>query len=607
MFNKKILSGILSAAMLISTVTVAAAGFSDVENDPTVAWAVPYINEMTEKGYIKGYEDGTFKPNNTISKTEALILLSRMIGVNDSSFQDSVDLAVEEYSSVLSKYSTNYAKEVSFLLYAGILDADELDTYISSSNKNTALKRYEAAILLTKLLGAEEEVKTNAFVSSSYADTVEIPDSARAYVEYVKTQGIMQGMGNNDQGQPMFSPNTSVTRSQMAKMLCALIDVIDLSSEVGSVVATDSFNEKITVTINGNDIVYNVTDSTRLKINGADVALTKIKKGMHVKVTHIAGKVALIENQAAIEDTVLYGIVASTKESGGTQTVIIADANDKTKKESYILADGAKIRVGGAIDLFSKVKANDYVALTIEDGLVSILEVIDKTTTLYGTLVSVDIKGEITFLNVEDSDGNLSECEVSSEEVQISRNSLDASLSDLIAGDTVSLRMTYGKVTRIQASSQKKNNSGSIEYITHSVNGTKIGINSGDDINEYKVHKSVKVIVDSSETASVYDLRPGTDINIQLESQEIVRIEAASTVVKTQLNGIVKNVNATYGLIVVIDNGVEYSVYANGNTKIIDSVTGRNVLLKSIEKNRAISVTGSNASGVLEASVIVLQ
>ncbi|MBQ9736922.1 MAG: S-layer homology domain-containing protein, partial [Clostridia bacterium] len=81
MFNKKLLSGILAVVLLFST--VAAATFSDVENDPTVAWAKPYITEMSEKGYIKGYEDGTFKPNNPISKTEALILLSRMIGVNN--------------------------------------------------------------------------------------------------------------------------------------------------------------------------------------------------------------------------------------------------------------------------------------------------------------------------------------------------------------------------------------------------------------------------------------------------------------------------------------------------------------------------------------------
>ena len=607
MFNKKFLSGLLSAVLLVSTLSVSAATFSDVENDPTVAWAKPYITEMSDLGYIKGYEDGTFKPNNTISKTEALILLSRMIGVNDEAFADSTDLAVDAYSSVLSKYSTNYAKEVSFLLYAGVIKTNELDTYISASNKNAPLKRYEAAILLTKLLGAEEEVTTNAFVSSSYADTVEIPDSARAYVEYVKEKGIMQGMGNTASGEPFFSPNTAVTRSQMAKMLCSLIDVIDLTVQTGTVVATDSFNETITVTINGNDIVNELSPAAKFKIGGSDVELSKIKRGMNVKVTHISGKVALVENVVTIEDTVIYGLVAKTSEANGSKTVTIADANDKNIKETYVLADGAKVKIGGAIDLFAKIKANDYVALTMEDGMVAVLEVVDKTTSATGTLQDVDISGAHTVLYVMDNNGEISEYEVSADGVQVSRNSLEVSVSALMTGDTVSLRMTYGKVTKIQASSKTNKNAGTINYITHSVNGTVIGIEKGGEVIEYKVNKSVKVIVDSSENATVFDLRPGTDIEVGLQSSEIVKIEAAGVVAKSQLTGLVKSVNATYGLMIVEDGGTEYNVFTNSNTKIIDSVTGRTILLKNVEKNRTATVTGSNASGVLEASVIVLQ
>ena len=607
MFNKKFLSGLLCAVLLVSTLAVSAATFSDVENDPTVAWAKPYITEMSELGYIKGYEDGTFKPNNTISKTEALILLSRMIGVNDEAFADSTDLAVDAYSSALSKYSTNYAKEVSFLLYAGVLDTDELDTYISASNKNAPLKRYEAAILLTKLLGAEEEVTTNAFVSSSYADTVEIPDSARAYVEYVKEKGIMQGMGNTASGEPFFSPNTAVTRSQMAKMLCSLIDVIDLTVQTGTVVATDSFNETITVTINGNDIVNELSPAAKYKIGGEDVDLSKIKRGMNVKVTHISGKVALVENVVTIEDTVIYGLVAKTSEASGSKTVTIADANDNSIRETYVLADGAKIKVGGAIDLFSKVKVNDYVALTMEDGMVAVLEVVDKTTTAYGTLQDVDITGAHTVLHVMDKNGEIGEYEVSADGVQVSRNNLEVSISALMTGDTVSLRMTYGKVTKVLASSKTNSNAGTINYITHSVNGTTIGIEANGEVVDYKVNKSVKVIVDSSEDATVFDLRPGTDIEVGLQSSEIVKIEAAGVVAKSQLTGLVKSVNATYGLMIVEDGGTEYNVFVNSNTKIIDSVTGRSILLKNVEKNRTATVTGSNASGVLEASVIVLQ
>lgn len=605
MINKKLLSGILCIVFLLSTLSVSALTFSDVENDPTVSWAKPYINEMAELGYIKGYEDGTFKPNNTISKTEALILLSRMIGVNDESFADSVEFAVDEYKGTLSKFATNYAKEVSFLLYTGVLKADELDAYLSSSNKNTALKRYEAAILLTKLLGAAEDVESNAFVSSSYADTVEIPDSARAYVEYVKDAGIMQGMGNNDKGQPMFSPNTSVTRSQMAKMLCSLVDILDVSTQTGVIVSVDKFDEKITITIDGNDIVNNLEASTKYKVNGKDVNLTDLSRGMHVKITHIAGKVSLIENNVSVKDSVIYGLVSSTKDST-TQAVTIADANDKSNIETYVLAENAKIRVNGAIDLFSKVKSNDYVALTIVNGLVESLEVVDKTTTASGTLDSIDVSGTYTVLNIADSNGNIKAYEVSADGVDVSRNSLSSSLGQLMHGDTIMVRMTYGKVTKVSASSKNQSFSGNIKTITHTTSGSTLTIERSNEIIDYKVNKSVKVIIDSTETGTVYDLRPGTDVNITLQSSEIISIEAAGSVSKSQLNGTVKSINATYGLMIVEEGGTEYNVFINTNTKIIDSTTGKTIVFKNIEKGKTVSVTGSNASGVLEASVIVI-
>ena len=123
---------------------------------------------------------------------------------------------------------------------------------------------------------------------------------------------------------------------------------------------------------------------------------------------------------------------------------------------------------------------------------------------------------------------------------------------------------------------------------------------------EYTVNKSVDVLIDSS-AGSVYDLRPGSDIKIKLQSSEIVKIEAAGTITKSQLVGIVKSTNANYGLMVVEEGNSEYSVFVNGNTKIIDSVTGASIKLKSVEKGRTVTVTGSTSSGVLEASVIVVQ
>ncbi|WP_419958117.1 S-layer homology domain-containing protein [Psychrobacillus psychrotolerans] len=56
----------------------------------------PYITEinyLTSKGFINGYEDGTFRPNNDITRAHAALLISRIKGLNlesitDPNFQD---------------------------------------------------------------------------------------------------------------------------------------------------------------------------------------------------------------------------------------------------------------------------------------------------------------------------------------------------------------------------------------------------------------------------------------------------------------------------------------------------------------------------------------
>ena len=235
------------------------------------------------------------------------------------------------------------------------------------------------------------------------------------------------------------------------------------------------------------------------------------------------------------------------------------------------------------------------------------LEVIDKTTTASGIIRAIDYTEEYTKFTVADGSGEIITYEAAASGVKITRDGQTATANALLTGDTVSITMTYGKVTKIQATSSSKTGSGTIDYITHTLEGTTVGIKQGGDVTEYKVHKTAKIIIDSAD-ASIYDLRPGTDIEISLQSFEIVRIEAASKIAESQFTGTVVTVNANYGLMVVKTESGENNVFVSTKTKIIDSAAdGATVKLKSIEKGRTVSVTGSNASGVLEASVIVLQ
>ncbi len=71
---KKILCSLLVAMMLASALPVSASrSFPDISGH----WGEKAIQVMTESGAIKGYDDGTFKPDRTISRCEFLAIAVR--------------------------------------------------------------------------------------------------------------------------------------------------------------------------------------------------------------------------------------------------------------------------------------------------------------------------------------------------------------------------------------------------------------------------------------------------------------------------------------------------------------------------------------------------
>ena len=51
--------------------------FTDV---PANFWAFESITKMTKEGFMSGYRNGTFKPNDPLSREEAASLFSNMLG-----------------------------------------------------------------------------------------------------------------------------------------------------------------------------------------------------------------------------------------------------------------------------------------------------------------------------------------------------------------------------------------------------------------------------------------------------------------------------------------------------------------------------------------------
>lgn len=70
--------GLEAAAGYLATPTI----FPDVT--PAQAWAYGYINVAVTRGIIKGYPDGTFRPQGPVTQAEALTMIMRALGYKDS-------------------------------------------------------------------------------------------------------------------------------------------------------------------------------------------------------------------------------------------------------------------------------------------------------------------------------------------------------------------------------------------------------------------------------------------------------------------------------------------------------------------------------------------
>ena len=105
---KKVLGFLLATSVALGSFSALAADestFKDI-SDAKYAWAKPYIEEMAKGGYIAGYEDNTYRPDNMVTKLETIVLFSRAMGAKKSTNADAVELALDKYSKVILRFIT---------------------------------------------------------------------------------------------------------------------------------------------------------------------------------------------------------------------------------------------------------------------------------------------------------------------------------------------------------------------------------------------------------------------------------------------------------------------------------------------------------------------
>ena len=137
---KRLAAGSLAAMLLLGQAS--AAGFTDTAGH----WAKTYIDELSQKGKIQGYEDGTFKPDAQVTNLETLVFASRLCmesGAPVSQISSKWNAKIKE----IMKGESDWAyQNLAVCLEAGIVSESELSKLVSSGQIGKAASRQNLAL-----------------------------------------------------------------------------------------------------------------------------------------------------------------------------------------------------------------------------------------------------------------------------------------------------------------------------------------------------------------------------------------------------------------------------------------------------------------------------
>lgn len=167
----------------------------EVYSDISDHFAKSYIEELSKKGVINGFEDGSFRPNDNVTRAQAAKIIALALGVDtngDATFDD------------VSK-DVWYNSFVSSLASKGIVKGDG-----SKFRPDNLITREDAAVIIMRALqylgkGYEGEYE--------FTDASDISDYAASSVGALASNGFLKGDGIN------FMPKNNITRGELAAII----------------------------------------------------------------------------------------------------------------------------------------------------------------------------------------------------------------------------------------------------------------------------------------------------------------------------------------------------------------------------------------------------
>jgi hypothetical protein len=175
--------------------------FNDIDDSH---WANEYVTKLAQYEVITGFEDGTFRPENLVTKEQFVKMVVEAFGLQS-------DNKAVAFADVQAGH---WAKDyIAIAVDKGIINGKSEAEFGIGEN----LSRQNAAVIIARVADlAGYTLKSGN--APAFTDKAEIAAYALDGVTRLSNAGIINGMGDGS-----FAPNGTLTRAQAAKILYMMI------------------------------------------------------------------------------------------------------------------------------------------------------------------------------------------------------------------------------------------------------------------------------------------------------------------------------------------------------------------------------------------------
>lgn len=346
---KKVLATTAAATIMATAVPVVTYA-KDYDNH----WAKEAITKWSEKEVLEGYEDGTFKPNNQVTRGELAAIIARVFGLTDTT-------SAKKYTDV--EATKWYVADVARVSSAGIMNDYEDGTF----KPEQPATREEAAYAIAK---AYEVATKDATIT--FKDQADISDWAEDEIVSLVAGGYLNGTPEGT-----FRPGASLTRAEAVTMVdkitADLVNVAGIYSQdiEGNLVVNTADVELKDMVITGNLYLAEGIGEGSVKLTNVTVLGDVIVEGGGIHTIHVQGQTSLnnLSVHKAGKNPVLISFGNLVEVKGDITLSSTAHIEAHNLKVNKLVVDGAQ-----EPQLIGKMKIEDVIIaapteLVLVDGV----------------------------------------------------------------------------------------------------------------------------------------------------------------------------------------------------------------------------------------------